>query len=783
MGQIKWITPPGSIGTITENEYFEFQLDSYNTSGPVPKYTMIAGPISPGLELSSTGLIHGIPYVTLNPLTQQSFTQEFAIRAYDPTTGSTDLADRTFTITLNPVALPQIYPSDASLGTFQDGTLVDMPLLQFDVAPLTKLTWTLVDGEIPLGTMLTEDGRLYGYILPSQTTPAGLLIGWDLTSWDNNPWDLITSEASSKNYAFTVQVYDGSRIDKTTYSITVVAASSLTVDSTEILIDNDNIVINDESHHTPYITNPTQYLPIQRELSKFAYQIVGADLDNDVLNYEMITPSNFYFTKPLTPVKGDQWWDLVNNQILIYSVTTFSTSDGNTIPSIAEWEILIPSSELSEVNLNEIVTVAPAGLSINQGTGWITGILSDLLSSQQKTYVFQVQCWKTLNPSYVSIPTTFILTVLGNKDDIITWITPTLAGTVNEGSISDLSIVATSSLGYEMKYQLIAGSLPNGLSLLSDGLIIGQVPFTPAQDEAPISNIPLTFDISSIVPGATTFDDQTTAFDSEYQFTVQASDIGNTIFNYKTFTIKISTFNVVPYENLYLKALTSREQRLLFLSFINDQDIFPDQLIYRKNDPWFGKSVNMKFLFAAGLSVELAEIYIANMQNNHYNKIINLGNIKTAVALDENFNIKYEVVYIEVTDPETVNGVSPPMSISTGLPPPNDIIYPNSFINMKDEVDNVGYVNRGALPGWMLSTQPNGLVLGFTFGVVLAYTVPGASNLIAYRLQQSGISMNDLDFTVDRYQLDVANGAGSLPEEADQYLKFPKVTSFGPENY
>jgi hypothetical protein len=68
--------------------------------------------------------------------------------------------------------------------------------------------------------------------------------------------------------------------------------------------------------------------------------------------------------------------------------------------------------------------------------------------------------------------------------------------------------------------------------------------------------------------------------------------------------------------------------------------------------------------------------------------------------------------------------------------------------------DTAGYANLGALPSWMTSPQVNKSTLGFTRAVVLAYTVPGASNLIAYRLASSGLELNNINFVVDRYDLD-----------------------------
>jgi translation initiation factor 1 (eIF-1/SUI1) len=69
-------------------------------------------------------------------------------------------------------------------------------------------------------------------------------------------------------------------------------------------------------------------------------------------------------------------------------------------------------------------------------------------------------------------------------------------------------------------------------------------------------------------------------------------------------------------------------------------------------------------------------------------------------------------------------------------------------------VDSIGYSHEGALPDWMTSPQENNKPLGFVNAVVLAYTVPGASKLMAYRVNTRGLEFNTIDFVVDRYQLD-----------------------------
>lgn len=1076
MGQINWITPVGSLGTIAENEYFEFQFDAYDTAANISEpivYSIVSGMLAPGLELSPTGQLYGIPTILLNNLVSQSFNQEFAIRAKVTHSSGSYLTDRTFSLTINPIAIPQIYPTNITLGYYQDGKVIDIPLLATDFDPLAPLTWEVVSGELPLGTILTPAGRLYGYILPTISTSGENLVGWDTLSWDQNPWDLLNTLTSVNTYTFTVQVSDGSRIDKTTYSIDVTTTSSVTSDNDTTTIDVNSIDIDSAGLHNPQIITVPQYLPVQRQYTNFNFQVIGNDLDNSALTYLIGPPTNFQisateppharfigssvgttltvssltgsivigsqidyqsgtilpYTTILTqlsgnvngegtyllsekqtissevmtigPQGGDQWWDTINNQILTYSQVTIplstpdiaagltysitslgsayetlyfnrgllitpntvvplsgeysfslgidgslpvtynislnsdtisniavkmqnallsniasvhtsfntisivSTSTGDSsivnlvIPSLTgndligninstlsstttltstlstdftqigatsntvgqtfvatkrkdtlagqfiigqsyvisyvgntdftligatsnangglfvatgtgtlgesgralqdsgsgtvtltnkAWEVLIPYTDLSNVNVAEqILLETPVGINISPTSGWVTGNLSvdpingiQPIPFQEQTYVFQVQAEKTSKTTVRSDPVTLVMTILGSEVDTITWITPSIVGIINEGTISDLSLQAVSSMGYQLVYEQLSGVLPAGLTLQTDGLIVGQVPFTPSHIASPLTNVPLTFDISSTSPGATTFDSQTTSFDSNYVIEVKVRNTANTISNTKIFTIKVSTFNIVPYENLYLKALLPRNLRTEFLAIMNNKEIFPDNLIYRIDDPWFGKSIDIKFLFAAGLNVEGVATYLAHMQNNHYNKVVNLGNVKTAIAVDSNFKPKYEVVYVEVTDSTTSNGKSPPLSINTGLPAPNNVVYPNSFVNMKTEIiSGIGYANQGAIPEWMLATQPNGTVLGFTYGVILAYTVPGASNLIAYRLLQSGITFNDIDFVVDRYQLNAATGLGKLPEVGDLYIKFPKTNSFG----
>ena len=433
----------------------------------------------------------------------------------------------------------------------------------------------------------------------------------------------------------------------------------------------------------------------------------------------------------------------------------------------------------------------PSGLTINLYTGWITGVLPGSTANETE-YQFEVIAYKRDEPDYRA-SRLFTLTVLGDLNNKINWITAADLGTIQNGRVSDLFVQAESTRGKPLYYKFkVDGDkrLPQGLILLSNGLISGRV----------------SFEMFGLDAGVLSLDGGDTSFDSTYTFTVTAQDYLQTVSADRTFTIRVVQRNIKPYEDLYLKAFPSLSQRDEFTTLLQNSSVFPTDLIYRSEDPYFGLAKELKTLFLPGLEPSKLQEYATSMQDNHYTKRVTLGEIKTAVALDTNFDVKYEVVYLELLDPNTsASGQAPADSIDlTGVltTPYYDsegnsytVVTPNAFDNMRDTlVEDLGYANKGALPDWMTSKQPNGRVLGFTRAVVLAYLKPGASDLISYRLRQVDFKFNQLDFTVDRYLLDnnlttnfdLDTGA-FIPSDETTFDRYPSVPSVfndrGPVNY
>ena len=780
MSEIIWITKAGKITQVAEEEYFEFQLDAYDDSGSALSYKVISGTLSNGLQLTHTGVIQGITVIN-NLLDPKSFTQSFTVRVRNV---NGRISDRTFSIGITPKALPQLLPKNSSLGTVDDGSHWIHQLEVIDPSPNAKITWRLVNGELPPGVTMDANGLLTGYIMPYTTLASQAQLNWSMTGWDTISWDMLTATAQSRTYKFMVQVFDGIRYDQTTYTLAVLAKAIFTVDSTQVNISNTNITVDQDNKHIPYIVTAPSALVEQRQGATLAFKFDGFDFDGDILHYLLIRQVQVFFDQG-NATSSTTGWVLGPNDLPTPPVTTVG---------------------FDMSGLSQEAQVLPPGLTLDINTGWLTGVIGPQ-AEVKKVYKFQIYCYKASYPLYLSEPVNYTLTVLGDLNNVIDWQTPENLGSIVNGEISELAIVASARLpnislitisssltislstkkslrfaitpgipdlpGVDPRVALVRYSpaaysrLPQGLKLLDNGLIIGRP----------------TFEYFSLDNKTTTFDKVTTAFDNKYTFSVTASDstvfeldanrttidskfgLTQTLFDVayqgqyyqaatvsdtRTFTIRVDQVNKEPYENLFLRALPSIEKRKDFSTAIANQDIFTNELIYRINDPYYGKAKDIGFMFAAGLKPSTALNYFNTMQNNHYTKRIELGDVKTAVAVDENFKIKYEVVYAEVVDPSLNNGKSTPNSISTL----GTVIHPNSLSDMLTEVSQVTYNNRGALPDWMTSPQADGRVLGFTPAVILAYTVPGASKLIAYRLKQENVNFGNLDFVVDRYQLD-----------------------------
>lgn len=119
----------------------------------------------------------------------------------------------------------------------------------------------------------------------------------------------------------------------------------------------------------------------------------------------------------------------------------------------------------------------PSGLSLNEKTGHITGVLK---SKQQREWTFIIQAIKIYNnKEYISEREFSIETNSMSELNKIIWEEKDF-GEYSVGQIISIQLPrATTRDGKEIKYKLIGGELPRGLSIDKNGILSGQIYYQP----------------------------------------------------------------------------------------------------------------------------------------------------------------------------------------------------------------------------------------------------------------------------------------------------------------
>ena len=361
----------------------------------------------------------------------------------------------------------------------------------------------------------------------------------------------------------------------------------------------------------------------------------------------------------------------------------------------------------------------PTGLSIDSVTGEIYGALPNQ-SAVSTDYSFTVRAARTpVSGVTVYSERSFSMTVIGNIDIGVQFTSATNLGTVTAGIPSLLSIEATAvDANRVLEYSVTAGSLPTGLTLSPTGNIIGKVDKT---------------EFTTVDDNAITFDSNTLSLDRKYTFTVTVSDQYQSVATTKEFNLTVSLPYAVEYGSMIAKGLVPGVDRNLFYQVAQDPNINSVENIFRPEDPAFGMRSNPEMLLIAGLEHQTLTTLQTQMQQKHPVTSVYFGDIKTAVAKQNN-TTKYEVVYIEMKDD-----------------PLNRVIS-----DMRTQMKALGHREYVHLPLWMRTAQTaSGVPLGYKMAIVLAYCRPGRSALVKKRIQDKLIDYKLINFVIDRYTTDI----------------------------
>lgn len=330
---------------------------------------------------------------------------------------------------------------------------------------------------------------------------------------------------------------------------------------------------------------------------------------------------------------------------------------------------------------------------------------------------------------------------------MLKWVSNSTLSELSVGTTSELFVAAEQTLNVSnIKYTIISGVLPDGLTLSFDGTICGQAAYDASGD---------------------------------YIIRVHANDIVNSETLEQDFNITIINPDEdnKAYTSLYFRPYLSLAKRREFNEFILNQSIFTPALLYRNNDLNFGIQRKLKMVLEFGAEqLTLAE-YVYALYENYYRKRLRLGGIKTAIAKDASGTTVYEIIYVDVID--ELKGAEQAIYSEKY----DKLYYPGSIDNMKLQIQTLTLENSEVIslredlkPRYMRTAQLNDSRTTTHINTVpLCYTLPGKSNIIVNRIQNSGFKFNTIDFEIDRVFVQQ-----SLDNTTDKYLLFERETLSSP---
>lgn len=716
MAQPTWVTPAGNFGTFTEGvPILETFVATPSTGGWTLDYTILNG-VFPDATVPfslnpSTGVLTGTA-AQVATTTEYSFT----IRVYQYNGPSMEgFTDRTFSFFIQGITAPAFTTSAGALypgPTFlPDSTWDPFQIGYTNPDPGTTAVVRVVDGTLPPGIEMDESGLIRGYADPSNT-----------------------------NYPFTLEVSSGSGSATRNFSIQVVDQTAPLRAPAILNTQPPSFTIPDNDPNKPYYLDSAGNIGTVSQGNYFIFKIIGDGFNSGNLSYIRggtlppgITDNTGYSSSNVQVTilnggggyaPGDQLFidgaDLGGASVINDLSFTVDTVSGSTLTGVTGFNGL---------NVESLEIYTPVTIQTGTGIGagaiatvtkinpcWIMGNITVNPALTVATYNFDYYVGNVSN-LLTSSTINFSVTVVAQDNNVpfdtaINWNTPENLGTIFNGSISSLNVQAVQAGGLELQYSVTSGSLPPDLTLDSNGDIVGRVAFETQ---------------GTVTPQGTSID---------YTFTVEAQSILYPILtSSRTFTLTVYQKFDEPYDNIYIKAYLPVDERMILNSLLQDAYIFNPDYLYRPDDPYFGKSVDVVYQHMFGVPSSTIDTYIAAVQKNHYRRNITLGPIKTAIARDSVGNVQYEVVYSEIID-ELVNpeGVSINKQITWPVPlgGASRVLYPASLENMRLQVqDSIGQeTDSSLLPTWMTSQQEDGTILGFVPAWVICYTKPGYAEII-----------------------------------------------------
>lgn len=784
-----WVTPAGFLGTLTERVTTS---TSVYASGTNVTYSVLAGELPSGIYLnSSNGSIQGTPVSVPFTITNEfvvratnTATNELSDRTFQLAVEGVTAPSWVTPQGLLPAGLNgEYYTFNREYVDFQLRAETDI------LASGNSLKYFIADnqGQLPPGLTLTQSGRIYGFIddelkLDWQASKTG---GYDTERFDAYPYDhsatttdvveLYRPESINKIYQFFVTVTDGIISTRRLFSIEVVDPNSLRADNALVDVDTINYDTSIGYLLAPlWISSYGNLLPKPANLGSIRasrnhvislyeydpYPFVGPinwDWSTTVNpEVKLVTDNNFNFTgKPTTNLYGSS--QLYFKDTLLMPVKGMKLRlddyiDGYDSTTYTITGVVLTGTDRGYINLDRPIvqnTVTadkhmpdsrviyvgtpsehPEGLNLDPQTGELYGAIP-YQPAYSRTYRFTIKITKTdiQSGSTTAADQIFILTVKGDIESYIKFISNGSLGTLIPGQISELAVVAENvGTDFSINYTIVGGQLPPGLKFNNDGTIQGSIEY----------------DKNTLIDGgALTFDRGTTTIDKNWYFTVRANDVYRLSAVEQTFSITVVQDSDKQYTRIFVKPFVNSAKREAYRDFINDQVAFDNTLLYRPDDPEFGAQNAIKMVIETSIEKAPIEDFVDAVQTSFYRKKFYFGDVKAVTAQDSNGNDVYELIYAEIIDDQMMGSYSPSYAVSVA----------NMQAALEDIEIDPGVpisVDERLLPRYMSTIQSDGIPLGFIKAVPICYVLPGNSDRIISRINASGFDLKNYNFETDR---------------------------------
>ena len=728
-----WTTTTGKLGAINEREFYSQQLEANTTDSSAVTYSVIAGSLPPGIQLTSNGLLQGVPFEVAK---RTLYT--FVVRASD----GTNITDRTFKLDIKGADAPTFTtPSgrlqlddSTSTGIYWvlDGSEIGMQLEATDTDTATgqTLVYDKVSGDLPPGVTMSTGGMLSGIVQLTDDErygPIGGFAGGD--DYDDVVYDkTVYSKSRSLNYDFIVRVSDGASYTEQNNSIFVYTADYFKVDNDRITIDADEL----------------EGVPLLMSAS-------GA-------------------RRPIFKTESDLGTFRHDNSVLIM----IDVEDFDALQSDLEYTITDGS--------------LPTGLQIDLNKGEIHGTLGTQ-AAVETDYTFTIRARRVVATGVnVYTDQQFTMKVIGDVGIGIAFTTDANLDNITAGVPTLLSIEAVAdNTDRVLSYSVTSGSLPTGITLSQTGNLLGT---TDLSEFTNLDANTITFDSNT-----TSFDRnytftitvsdqyQSAATSKEFNVTVKLPygvEYGN-MTGHSTSRIDENLFyqiaqdpNINNPDYIFRPEDTNfgmkQSPQMLLIAGLEAQTLTTLQQQMEQNHApktlYFG---DLKTAVAKENGVIKYEVVYLEMKdplvNNSGTAVATSITLRSAVAkpmlgpMADGNRITTDRSYYEVT---TDGGLS--FSISGSKVRYADqlsadlgtftTLYPNAIENMRSRMKSLGQKEWVHLPLWMRTAQTSdGVPLGYIMAVPICYCKPGNSALIKKRISDKSITFKNIQFTINKYQI------------------------------